>query len=253
MTSMKTLDGPKIHLTAQCLDCRVLHEIAPVSPGASFLREMDEWSQKHLGHRIEFFSPKRDIPVDLNDRSWNKIGIAPWWLEHQEFKHNANVKIAYSASSAMTWTSLNSLATSTTLAGASALAVDNTSGAYLDYSLAGLIKNHSSAPAAGAEISIWAYRAYDDTPTYPDTMAGTDAAKTVTTINILYTGFKPVANIVTAATINQFNPFDLGAISALWGGVTPKIWSLWLTHNSGVILNASGHVVSYSGSYITAV
>ncbi len=244
----------RIHLTAQCLDCRVLHEIAPVAPGAAFLREMDEWSQKHPGHRIEFFSPKRDVPRSLDDKGFNRMGIAPWWLEHAQFKHNANIKLAWAGSAAFTWTSLNSLASSVVSAGASALAIDNSTSFYLDYLVAGKIKNSgSSNPTAGNEISVWAYRGFDDTPVYPDTMDGTDSTKTVTTINILYSGFKPVANMVLAATQNQFNPFDLGAISALWGGVTPKFWSLWLTHNSGVALNSSGHVVSYQGTYITAV
>ncbi len=254
MSTLKTLSGPMVHLVAQCLDCRVRHEIRPVAPGAPFLREMDEWSQKHLGHQIEFFSPMRNIPRDLDDKAWMKGGEAPWWLENAEFKSNANIKLAFAGSAAMTFTSVNSLASSGSLAGASALAVDNTGNLYLDYLLAGFLTNNASTPpTAGTEIAVWAYRGYDDTPTYPDTMAGTDAAKTVTTSNILYSGFKPAASMIVAATTNQVNPFDAGAISALFGGVTPKLWSVWVTHNSGQALKASGNTVSYAGSYLTAI
>lgn len=255
MSTIKTMgDKPLVHLVAQCLDCRVRHEIKPVAPGAPFLREMDEWSQKHLGHRIEFFSPKRNIPRDLDDKAWMGAGEAPWWLQHAEFRPNANIKLSWASSVAMTYTSINSLATSVVQAGASALAVDNTGNLYLDYMLAGLIKNNTSTPpTAGSEIAVWAYRAYDDTPTYPDVLAGTDTAKTITTANILYTSCKPVASIVVAATTSQVNAFDLGAISALWNGLTPKLWSIWTTQATGQSLAASGNVISYQGSYITAV
>jgi hypothetical protein len=255
MSSIKTMGpSPLIRLTAQCLDCRLRHEIPPVLPGAPFLREMDEWAQKHHGHRIEFFSPQRDIPRDLDDRIWDKLGEAPWWLEHAEFKHNANIKLAWAASVAMTFTSVNSLASSAGLvAGASALAVNNNTNLYLDYMLAGFLKNNaSSAPTVNTEIDVWVYRAYDDTPTYPDTLAGTDAAKTITTTNILYSGCKQVAGMVVAATTNQVNPFDAGAISGYWNGVTPKLWSVFVVHNSGQALNGSGNTVSYQGSYLAS-
>jgi hypothetical protein len=256
MSTTKTIGAkPLIHLVAQCLDCRVRHEIAPVAHGTPFLREMDEWSQKHIGHRIEFFSPQRNIPRDLDDKAWMSAGEAPWWLAHAEFRPNANIKLAWAASVAMTFTSVNSLASSSTLvAGASALAVDNTSNLYLDYLLGGFYKNNtSSTPTVSTEIDTWLYRAFDDTPTYPDTMAGTDAIKTVTTTNILYTFGKQCSSITVAATQSQVNNFDAGAVSAYFGGLTPKLWSVFTVHNSGQTLASSGNTVSYQGSYLTSV
>ncbi len=253
MSTVKTMGTkPLIHLVAQCLDCKVRHEIKPVEPGLPFMREMDEWSQKHLGHTIEFYSAKRDIPRDLADKSWMQQGEAPWYLQGTHFKENSNIKIAWAASVAMTFTSINSLASSTSLAGASALAVDNTGSLYLDYLLSGFVKNNTgAAPTVGTEIAIWGYRSYDDTPTYPDVLLGTDATKTITTANILYTGLKPIANMVVAATTSQINPFDFGAISGLWNGVTPKLWSVWAVQATGQALASSGNTISYQGSYVT--
>lgn len=256
MATKKSMgESPLIHLVAQCLDCRVRHEIKPVLPGAPFLREMDEWSQKHLGHQIEFHSPKRNIPRDLDDKAWMRAGEAPWWLEHPEFKDNANIKLAWAGSAALVFTSLNSLASSSGLtAGASALAIDNTSNLYLDYLLAGFVKNNTSvAPTVSTIIQAWLYRAFDDTPTYPDTLLGTDATKTITTANILYGLAKQVASMVVAATTSQVNNFDAGAISGYYNGVVPKLWSMFVVHNTGQTLAASGNTVSYQGSYVTAV
>ncbi len=90
-------------------------------------------------------------------------------------------------------------------------------------------------------------------PTYPDTLLGTDAAKTITTSSILFSGLKQIASMTVAATTSQVNPFDAGAISAYFGGVTPKLWSVWLTHATVQALAASGHAVNYQGSYLTAI
>ncbi len=251
MSTMKTIGpSPLIELVACCLDCRVRHHIQTM-PGSPFMREMDEWENKHRGHRIEFNTPHRDVPRDLDDSVFERENIGPWWLD---YKPNANIKIAYASSVAMTFTSVNSLASDTNLlAGASALAVNNLTNLYLDYLLAGLIKNGSSTPTVNKAINVYVYRAFDDTPTYPDTLAGTDAAKTITTANILSTLGKPVASMTIAATANQVNPFDAGAISGYFGGVCPQLWSVFVVQNTAQALASSGNTVSYSGAYVTSV
>src|SRR6266404_8803113 len=114
-----------IELVSTCLDCRTRHH-SQTKFGTEFLREINEWQNKHIGHRIEFNTPRRRIKRGLKFKDKE-----PWWLG---FKPNANIKIAYASSAAMTYTSLNSLASDNNqLAGASALAVDNTSNLYLDY------------------------------------------------------------------------------------------------------------------------
>src|SRR5262249_38328050 len=120
---------------------------------------------------------------------------------------NASVKLSYASSVAYTYTSVNSLASdSTLLAGAQSLKVDNTSNLYLDYYLAGFYKNNASvAPTVDTEIDVWGYRAYDDTPTYADTLDGTDAAKTLTTAKIRNSALIALAQMIISATTNQVN------------------------------------------------
>lgn len=259
MSTLKTIDGPQILFACACLDCKKKHvESVPLlGQFSGMLRLMDEWENKHRGHRNEYWSPRRDVPVDLDDSLFERMGLAPWWLNALAgFGENANIKIAYASSAAFTFTSVNSLATDTNLlAGASALAVDNaTSVLYLDYGIKGFYKNNASvAPTAGQQIVTYGYGSYEDTPTYPDTLAGTDATKTITTSNILNTLGVLLATNIVAATTSQVNPFDAGSVAAAWGGLLPKLLSIFTVHNSGQALAASGNAVYYTGAYATAV
>lgn len=244
----KTLERPTMSFRAYCLDCKRFHDIR-VEPGTPLVREMQSWEYKHRGHRIEFQSRDRQIPSDFDDSGFEEIGKAPWWLE--DFKENTNFQFAFVAAVNMTYTSLNSLANdSNLLAGASALAVDNgSSGAPLETSIAGIIKNNASAPTVDMEIDVFAYAAFDDAPTYPDTMAGTDAAKTITTARIKTSGFAQIVSMKVAATGGQVNPFRPVALSSLFG-VMPRYWSVWTTQNTGLALASSGNQVTYKGVYI---
>jgi hypothetical protein len=230
-------------LRAYCLDCKMFHDIK-THPGTPLIKEMASWEYKHRGHKIEFVSPERYIHKNLDD---SNIEVTPWWLG---FKENTNFQLSFVASTNMTFTSLNSLASDTNLlAGASALAVDNgATGVPLEIGISGLIKLGSS-PTVNREIDTYAYAAIDDVPTYPDTMAGTDATKTVTTIQILNTGFKLIQSMLTPATSAQVIPFAPVALSALFG-VMPRYWSVWVVHNTGVNLAASGHQITYKGVYV---
>lgn len=247
----QTLKNPqeevKMHLRAFCYDCGRFHDIR-TSPGTPLVRELSSWEYKHRGHNIEFTSPKRVIPRGFDDKLYRQLGQAPWWLEGM--KENANFQLAFVAASAMTFTSLASLPTSSgLLAGASALAVDNgASGVPLEIGVSGYIKNGTS-PTVNKEIDVYAYAALDDSPTYPDTLLGTDATKTITTVNILNSGLRLLQSMLIAATTDQVNPFAPVALSAMFG-VMPRKWSVWVVHNTGVNLNASGHAVNYKGVYV---
>lgn len=243
MSSLKTVDGPSMAFRAYCLDCKRFHDIR-INPDVSLINEMSSWEAKHRGHRIEFQSKDRDIPKNLEDSKFEKT---PWWLD---FKENTNFQFAYSSAVDMTFTSLNSLASdSSLLAGASALAVDNgASSVPLEIAISGVIKNNSTAPDAN-DCDIYTYAALDDVPTYPDTMDGTDSAKTVTTYKILNSGFKLLKALQISATGSQINPIAPVALSTLYG-VMPRYWSIWVVHNCTQALNASGHKITYKGVYV---
>ena len=230
------------------MDCQRFHRVR-TDPGNGLLQEMNSWEYKHRGHRIEFTSPRRIVPRDLDDSEFERRGAGPWWLER--FRENANFQISFVASANLTFTSLNSLASSSTLlAGASALAIDNgASGAPLEIGISALIKNHSTAPSANTEIDVYAYTTIDDTPTYPDTLLGTDAAKTITTANMTNSGLRLLLSMNVATTANQVNPMAPVALAAAFGGWMPRLWSIFVVHNMGQIVNASGNQVTYKGLF----
>ncbi len=253
MSTVKTIGNPIMEFVLGCLDCKVYHR-TEIDVQADYIREMEEWNSKHPGHRTEFFSPRREIPRDLDDYTFDREGIAPWWLEHREFKPNANIKLAYAAAATLTFTSLNSLASDATLLqGASALAVDNTSNLYLDYALSGAIVNSNTTPTVGKEIDVYLYRAITDGPVYPDTLLGTDALITMTSQNIINSSLKLAAQIIIAATASQVNYYDAGNISQYFGGLTPSKWSTWVVHNSGQAILGSGNQQNCKGSYVTSI
>lgn len=243
----KTLERPTMAFRAYCLDCKMFHDIR-TEPGTPLIREMESWEYKHRGHRIEMSSRDRQIPGDLDDSQYENIGQAPWWLN---FKENTNFTFSFVAASALTFTTLNSLASDTNLlAGAASLAVDNgTSGVPLEIGISGYIKNHSSAPTVDKEIDVYAYPALNDTPTYPDTIAGTDSTAIITNAKFLNSALKLVVQLATIATSNLVNPFAPVALSSLFG-VMPKYWGIWVVHNSGQIINASGNQISQKGIYM---
>lgn len=248
---MKTIDAPQIELVAACLDCRCKHSVRVPAIGNDFLREMDEWRQKHLGHEIEFWSPKRLIPKDLDDSGFD---TSPWWLDFDGFKENANIKLAYASASALTIT-LASLASDTNLlAGRASTAVDNTSNLYLDYGIAGFITVGSS-PTASEQISVFAYAALDDTPNYPDGITGTDANKTISNTGVLNAGLPQVVAISTASTSSVKYPFGPVSLSYLFGGFCPSHWGIFVVHNTGVNLDSTGsnHEVVGKGAYATSI
>lgn len=153
------------------------------------------------------------------------------------------LKPVYSASSALTLT-LNSLASDTNLlAGRSSTAVDNSSNQSVDELITGAIAAGTS-PTAGGIIQVWAWGILDDTPTYPDTVTGSDANTTLTSANVQGAGaFKLATTITVDSTTNRVYPFSF-SLAALFGGNMPKKWGIYVVHNTGVALKSSGHTVS---------
>lgn len=145
----------------------------------------------------------------------------------------------YVASSTLT-ISLNSLATSSTwLTGRQSTAVDNGTNKYLDYLLSGFVKV-GTTPTASTEIRVYVVAAQDDTPTYPDAFGATDAGVTVTSVGV-GSGFLKLAAVmlVDATTTGRVYYFGPVSVAALFGGVVPKKWAAFVTHNTAVNLDAS--------------
>ena len=148
------------------------------------------------------------------------------------------------SSAALTVTALASLASDTNLlAGWSSAVIDNTSNLSVDEQIAGTILTGTS-PTVSTSILIYAWSILDDTPTYPDTIDGTQGAKTLTSANVLNSGaFKLLGVITIDATTNRSYPFAFN-IAQAFGGTMPKKWGAFIVHNTGVALKSSGQVVS---------
>lgn len=165
----------------------------------------------------------------------------------------ADVKIAYGNSAVLT-EAMEGLATSSTfVAGWETTAVDNTSNKYLDYILAGKV-TVGTTPTISTEIRIYVYGSIDDTPTYPDVLDGTSSAETFTSAGIRDASLKLAAILsVDATTSDRTYWMAPVSIASLFGGVVPKFWGVFVTHNTGVNLNstASNHILSYTPVYET--
>lgn len=164
----------------------------------------------------------------------------------------ADIQILYPSNSTTALTiDLSSLATSSTwLAGRESTAVDNTTNLDLDHLVSGVI-TVGTTPTVNTTIEVWAY-SYQSiasgTPTYPDVLDGTDSAETLTSVGVKSAMLKLVATLwVSATTSNVAYPFAPVSIANLFGQM-PQFWGIFVTHNTGVNLNATGgnHVIHYN-------
>lgn len=155
------------------------------------------------------------------------------------------LKPSYGASSALTVTNLQSLGSSSTwVAGWSSAVQDNTSGLYVDVGVTGTILTGTS-PTVSTIIEVWAWGILDDTPTYPDTITGSESGSiTLTSANVKLAGaFARLGSITIDNTSNRSYPFQYSLAQNGFGYV-PKKWGLFVTHNTGVALKSSGNVIS---------
>ncbi len=146
--------------------------------------------------------------------------------------------------------SLSSLASDHTnlLAGREGNEVSNTSSLDPDVKLAGQIRVGTS-PTSGNQIEIWAWASTRDAPltvARPDVVTGSDAAITITSMNVKRAALKLVKRITVDSTSNRIYSFSDVSLARLFNGV-PRRWGIIVINGSGVALHATG-----SDSFITA-
>lgn len=158
----------------------------------------------------------------------------------------ADIRTKYGTEAALTIT-LASLAddNTNTIAGRASTAVVN-SGNEIDMVVSGKMRTGTS-PVSGRTIEIWAYAQIDDTPTYPDSVTGTDAAKTFTSANVLQSSMRFVATITTDSTTGRDYFIPPTSIASVFGGVLPKRWGIFILNRTGVALDSTGgnHKIVY--------
>lgn len=148
---------------------------------------------------------------------------------------------SYGTQIQLTWTSLNSLASSSTmLAGAQCTVINNTSYNATDWWISGRFK-WTSAPGTNATFAIWGFGQMDETsPTYPDVLGATDAAVTFTSVTKRANAMNGAINVNIDTAITT--PYYIKGfwLSTVFGGTVPKRWGLWAAHNGTAALSATG-------------
>ena len=163
----------------------------------------------------------------------------------------AALKIAYpqsNAGSVAITITLASLASSTSWAGRASTAINNTSNLDLDHLVSGKFKLGTS-PTVSKTVQVYAYAAQSiasGTPTYPDSITGSDAAKTMTSANVAYACLRFLWAGTTDATTGLVLEMPPTSIAQVFGSV-PPYWGVFVVHDSGVNLDSTGgnHAMQY--------
>ncbi|HOU24547.1 MAG TPA: hypothetical protein PLN42_09895 [Anaerolineae bacterium] len=156
-------------------------------------------------------------------------------------------------SNALTIT-LASLATSASfLAGRNSTIVDNTSAQYLDFLVSGQI-TVGTTPTVDKQIALFVYaplKIASSVFSYPiattTALTESDAAATFEAYQLAQLKPAAVANVIaTSDRAYSFAPFS---IAALFGGVCPPKFGIFVAHNTGVNLNATAgnHWLHWTG------
>jgi hypothetical protein len=153
----------------------------------------------------------------------------------------ATATVNYSSNTTIT-IGLNSLASSSTfLAGRESSQIDNTTNKYMDCLVSGTV-TVGTTPTANTVIAVYVYGAETSLATTAlDTLDGTDSAETLTNaghLNALKLGATISVPVNTSNVKYLVLPFS---VASLFGGVMPKFWGLFVSHNCVAALNASGN------------
>lgn len=123
------------------------------------------------------------------------------------------------------------------LAGRASTAVDNTTNQDLDHLVSGSVTAGTS-PTGSTTVEVWAYSLLSvaaGVPTYPDSITGTDASKSITSANVKYGMLRLVASINVDAVTGRVYPFAPVSIAQLFGSM-PPFWGLFLVQGTGAAL-----------------
>lgn len=112
------------------------------------------------------------------------------------------------------------------------------SGNWADALVSGKIETGTSP--TGGEIDVYVYAQENDTPTYPDGITGSDAAKTFASANVRDAAIVLARSMACDTTSNQSYEVKAFSVASYFGGVLPKRWGIFVTHSSGVNLNSTG-------------
>lgn len=125
-------------------------------------------------------------------------------------------------------------------------AVDNSAAAalFLDVLVQVAVKTHATnAPTGDKACYVYVYGTSDPgTPTWPDTVTGTDAGITLTVPTQLR-----LLGVINCAAANVTYKSEPMSVAAAFGGQVPAKWGIVVVNATGQTLNASGSSAWYQG------
>jgi len=158
-----------------------------------------------------------------------------------------DILIKYDAQQTIT-AAVASLASDTNLLnGIESSVIDNTSTGYDDFILSGFVTTGTS-PTASRSIEVWAV-AWNGS-TWPDVFDGTSSSELINSADIKNSICKPVAIMSTSSSSNVRYDFTGVSAKAVFGGVVPSKFVLFIVHNTVAALNSTSgnHAFYYEGT-----
>lgn len=164
----------------------------------------------------------------------------------------SDIKVAYASAAGATITLASLASSSTLLTGRESTAIDNSSNLYDDYILSGFVTT-GTTPTVSTQIEVWVVAEVDDSA-WPDAFTGSDAGRSVTNTGVKFSVCKLAGVMIVSATSNVKYGFGSISVASLFGGVCPRKFLVWVTHNTAVNLNSTGgnQQVTTKGVYYTA-
>jgi hypothetical protein len=163
-----------------------------------------------------------------------------------------DIKLAYGASSALTQTNLDGLASDTTyLAGWESDAIDNSSNLYTDYIINAKVVTEGAGVSAG-EIRMYLVAELEDS-SWPDVFDGTESAETITDTEVRDAICRLAAFTINDTSTAQTYYLQCPSVAAVFNGTVPRKFVVFITQGTGAALETTGdpNQVYVKGVYST--
>lgn len=157
----------------------------------------------------------------------------------------ATEQLNYPAGTATITIAPQNVATSSTfVAGVESDSISNVSNLDLDHLVSGKWRS-GTTPTANTQVQIWVVPCIVDdlssSVTWPDVFDGTSSAETVTSAGILL-GLGRILGVLNVDSNTTGRDYFLAptSVAAMFGGMLPTRYVLFITHNTGVNSDTTG-------------
>lgn len=142
----------------------------------------------------------------------------------------------YATNATITMDLANLGSSATFVAGRESSEIDNTTNKYIDALVQGSV-SVGTTPTANTTIAVYVWGSDTSLATTAiDVLDGTDSAETLTNTGVLNALKLGAAISVPAATSDVAYPVLPFSVAQLFGGIMPKYWGLYVSHNTVVAL-----------------